>query len=199
MIQPKVFSTSVKFEENLTSIQQSNLSVLPMELIKKILQEIKNNIDQRGVLLTNRAFLALGLELYESKIYSLGKLLNAIKKKEINLSTLRHIMEKVDSCDFNYALGYAVENGEVEALNEMLEDPKSNSNVNYHLLHQAYRFSGWGKEKKYLIINILLNDPRVDLSKDNNSLLDMAIDSQDKRLINLIENAMKISALSKQK
>ena len=83
MIQPKVFSTSVKLEENLTSIQQSNLSVLPMELIKKILQEIKNDYHQRDVLLTNRAFLALGLELYESKIYSLGKLLNAMKKINI--------------------------------------------------------------------------------------------------------------------
>ena len=80
----------------------------------------------------------------------------------------------------------------------MIKDPKSNSNVNHHLLHQTYSYRNVDKEKKYLIINILLKDPRVDLSKDNDSLLTMAINFHDKKLIDLIENAMKIKGLIKE-
>ncbi len=94
--QPNIYSTSIKLENNMSSLENSYFSSLPIEVVKKIFSEIKDSFlrSQHSLALTSKAFLALSLEAYSNEIYSY-KVTNMFWTGNLSSSTLRHILQKI--------------------------------------------------------------------------------------------------------
>ena len=186
-VQNIVYSTSVKLEGNLGSIQQSQFSSLPLEVIQKIFSNINQSysIDKRNILLTCRAFLVLGLDSFKESIYDEHNLWYVVRYNR-DLATLQHLIEKISN-DFTIAFDAAIERGNLPALKLLLKDPKVNiafdaaiergnlpalklllkdpkvnpAIVTTNLIVSAYCNPFVSLEVKHPIIKELLGDPRV--------------------------------------
>ncbi len=161
-VQNIVYSTSVKLEGNLGSIQQSQFSSLPLEVIQKIFSNINQSysIDKRNILLTCRAFLVLGLDSFKESIYDEHNLWYVVRYNR-DLATLQHLIEKISN-DFTIAFDAAIERGNLPALKLLLKDPKVNpAIVRINLIASAYCNPFVSLEVKHPIIKELLGDPRV--------------------------------------
>ncbi len=215
--QPNVYSTSIKLEDNMTSIENSSFSVFPIEVIKKIFSEIKDSSlrSQHSLVLTSKAFLALGLEAYSNKIYGYKATDDFLRRSKFSSATLRHILQEIvdDSALKNVTHMILFKNRNekytMELFNKYLHNPIKTDKFEFYeseliTIYQYIDFllfnhhGAWYQGKKRdLIIKKLLNKFDINPFEENlfykNSLFSEILMYGEKDLIGLTKSLLKDS------